>query len=37
MCTAMVAMVRQYSFNSGNDAVYVDSQQEYFHTSWLDD
>ena len=26
---------RQYSFSSG-DAVYVDSQQEYYHTSWLD-
>jgi len=27
---------RQYSFPS-EDAVYVDSQQEYFHTSWLGD
>lgn len=27
---------RQYSFPS-NDAVYVDSQQEYYHDSWLDD
>ena len=26
---------RQYSFPS-NDAVYVDSQQEYYHENWLD-